>query len=284
MTVATALQNKNKNKYRICRSTIFFTSRYKSHWTESSTNSSNRRCHKPPMPYLNENRVFEVKKSEIQQAARSGQARSQRSAMNHWVSRGTATLAVVTGLALITTPASARWYKWVDEEGNISYQDRPPPSSFEQSTQVLSDHGVTLKTIPSQQEQLELDRQARIDRERKQRDEALLKAFPSESDLINTRDKRVLHIDGSISRMHDQLVILNTRLISIEGRIEERVERNLEPSSAFDSDRIAVLRSIDSTNALIKAKLRERRQIMAQFDRDLVRYRELRLNTTAYSD
>jgi len=206
--------------------------------------------------------------------------------MNHWVSRGTAAaIAVVTSLALVATPASARWYKWVDENGNISYQDRPPPSSFEQSTQVLSDHGVTLKTIPSQQEQIELDRQAEIDREKKQRDEALLKAFPNESDLITTRDKRVLHIDGSISRMHDQLVILNTRLISIEGRIEERIDRELNPSSALDSDRIAVLRSIDSTNALIKSKLRERRQIMAQFDRDLLRYRELRLNTTtAYTD
>ncbi len=206
--------------------------------------------------------------------------------MNHWVSRGTAAaIAVVTGLALVATPASARWYKWVDENGNISYQDRPPPSSFEQSTQVLSDHGVTLKTIPSQQEQIELDRQAEIDREKKQRDEALLKAFPNESDLITTRDKRVLHIDGSISRMHDQLVILNTRLISIEGRIEERIDRELSQSSALDSDRIAVLRSIDSTNALIKSKLRERRQIMAQFDRDLLRYRELRLNTTtAYTD
>ena len=206
--------------------------------------------------------------------------------MNHWVSRGTAAaIAVVTGLALVATPASARWYKWVDENGNISYQDRPPPSSFEQSTQVLSDHGVTLKTIPSQREQIELDRQAEIDREKKQRDEALLKAFPNESDLITTRDKRVLHIDGSISRMHDQLVILNTRLISIEGRIEERIDRELNPSSALDSDRIAVLRSIDSTNALIKSKLRERRQIMAQFDRDLLRYRELRLNTTtAYTD
>ena len=144
---------------------------------------------------------------------------------------------------------------------------------------------MTLKTIPSQQEQIELDRQAEIDREKKQRDEALLKAFPNESDLITTRDKRVLHIDGSISRMHDQLVILNTRLISIEGRIEERIDRELNPSSALDSDRIAVLRSIDSTNALIKSKLRERRQIMAQFDRDLLRYRELRLNTTtAYTD
>jgi len=226
-----------------------------------------------------------VKKSEIQQDAESGKARPQKSAMNHWVSRGAATIAVVTGLALIATPANARWYKWVDEDGNISYQDRPPPSNFEQSAQVLSEQGVTLKTIPSQQEQIELDRQARIERERKQRDDALLKAFPHESDLITTRDKRVIHIDGAISRMHDQLVILNTRLISIEGRIEERVERDLTPSTALDSDRIAVLRSIDSTNALIKSKLRERRQIMAQFDRDLLRYRELRLNTTtAYSD
>jgi len=130
------------------------------------------------------------------------------SAMNHWISRGAAAIAVVTGLAMIATPANARWYKWVDEDGNISYQDRPPPSSFEESTQVLSDSGVTLKTIPSKQEQIELDRQAQIERKKQQRDEALLKAFPNESDLITTRDKRVVHIDGAISRMHDQLVIL----------------------------------------------------------------------------
>ena len=66
--------------------------------------------------------------------------------MNHRMTRGAAAIAVLTGLALIATPANARWYKWVDEDGNISYQDRPPPSSFEQSTQVLSEHGVTLKT------------------------------------------------------------------------------------------------------------------------------------------
>ena len=201
--------------------------------------------------------------------------------LNHWCSRGAATLIVVTSLALIASPASARWYKWVDEDGNISYQDRPPPSTFEQSSQVLSTNGVTLKTIPSKQEQREIDRQARIARDQKQRDEALLKAFPNESDLVTTRDKRVFHIDGAISRMHDQLVILNTRLISVEDRIEQRVERELAPSDALESDRIAVLRSIDSTNALIKSKLRERRQIVSQFDRDLLRYRELKLNATA---
>lgn len=38
------------------------------------------------------------------------------------------TLTVLLLAALITTPALAgKLYKWVDERGNISYQDRPPP-------------------------------------------------------------------------------------------------------------------------------------------------------------
>ena len=224
-----------------------------------------------------------MSKSEIQSNSECGSAVTglRTAVMNHWFSRGTATIALVTGLALITSPASARWYKWVDENGNISYQDQPPPSSFEDSTQVLSQQGVTVETIPSRQEQTEIDRLAKIESDRKQRDEALLRTFPNVSDLITTRDKRVLHIDGGIARMYDQLVILNTRLISIEDRVAQRVERDLSPSDALESDRIAVIRSIDSTDALIKSRLRERRQIIAQFDNDLARYRQLRAHSNS---
>ena len=199
------------------------------------------------------------------------------------LARGTAAVIVAASLAMLATPASARWYKWVDEDGNISYQDQPPPSNFEESSQVLNENGVTLQTIPSKQEQVEIDRQAAITAERRQRDEALLKAFPTEYDLTTTRDQRIIHIDGAVARMHDQLVILNSRLVSVEDRINVRVDRNLSPSDALESDRIAVIRSIDSTNALIKSKLRERRLVMAQFDRDLVRYRALISGTATAS-
>jgi len=208
-------------------------------------------------------------------------AENNRSLTDRALAKGTAAVVVVAGLAMLATPASARWYKWVDENGNISYQDQPPPSNFEESSQVLNENGVTLKTIPSKQEQVELDRQAAATAEKRQRDEALLRAFPTEYDLTATRDQRIIHIDGAVARMHDQLVILNSRLVSIEDRISVRVDRNLAPSDALESDRIAVIRSIDSTNALIKSKLRERRLVMAQFDRDLVRYRELISGTPA---
>ena len=103
----------------------------------------------------------------------------------------------------------------------------------------------------------------------------LIKSFPAEADLTRTRDKRLGHIDGTVTRMHDQLVILNTRLGLIEDKIANRVTRGLKPSNALQSDRVAVLRSIDSTNALIKSKLKERRHVATKFESDLERYREL---------
>jgi len=201
--------------------------------------------------------------------------------LDQWFPRGAAMLLLVAGLTLVASPADARWYKWGDEDGNISYQDHPPPSDFEESSQVLNDHGVTLKRIPSKQEAIEQARLERIEAAKRQRDDALVRAFPNEGDLLETREKRITHIDGAIGRLDDQMIILNTRLASIEDRIHIRQDRNLAPSPALDSDRIAVLRSIDSTNALITSKLNERRQVGAKFDSDLARYRELKGTSTA---
>ncbi len=194
--------------------------------------------------------------------------------VNHWLFRAFASGMFVAALMTMST-ADARWYKWVDENGKISYQDKPPPTNYNESTQVLNTQGVTVKRIPSRAEQQKLDEEKRIKEAKNQRDEMLVKSFPSETDLTRTRDKRLGHIDGTVTRMYDQMVILNSRLVLIEDKISKRAERGLAPSEALDSDRAAVIRSIDSTNALIKAKLKERRLVASMFDDDLQRYREL---------
>ena len=193
--------------------------------------------------------------------------------------RGALTCLFGAVLVMTMSTADARWYKWVDESGNISYQDRPPPANYDNSTQVLNAQGVTVQRIPSRDEQAKLDAEAQVEQAKNQRDEMLIKSFPAETDLTRTRDKRLGHIDGTVTRMYDQLVILNTRLGLIEDKISNRVTRGLKPSSALESDRVAVLRSIDSTNALIKSKLKERRHVAAKFESDLERYRELAIGT-----
>lgn len=195
---------------------------------------------------------------------------------DHWWLRAAGTLSFVAALALLSiNPADARWYKWVDESGNISYQDKPPPANYDNSTQVLNSHGVTVKRIPSAEEERLMAEQEALENQRHQRDQALIKSFPSEEDLLRTREKRIGHIDATVSRMHDQLVILNNRLLSIDNKIDYRKSQGMKHSLSLDSDRVAVIRSINSTNALIKSKLKERRQVAAKFDSDLDRYREL---------
>jgi len=185
------------------------------------------------------------------------------------------TLVLIFASLCWVNQADARWYKWVDEDGNISYQDRPPPTSYDQSTQVLNNRGVTVKRIPGSEEQKQLLAKQAVEDARRLRDVRLIKTFPNEFDLISTRDKRLAHIDGNVGRMHDQLVILHSRLSSIEGKIRALADRGQAVNRALDSDRIAVMRSIDSTNALIKSKIKERRQVAARFANDLTRYREL---------
>lgn len=81
---------------------------------------------------------------------------------------------VAIAMVIAATPADARWYKWVDEDGRISYQDKPPPANHTNSTQVLNAQGVTVKEILSQkdqeQETIALAKQERAHR----RDKALI--------------------------------------------------------------------------------------------------------------
>lgn len=189
---------------------------------------------------------------------------------------------VVTATILSSVPADARLYKWVDESGNVSYQDSPPPSNHSDATAVLNSQGVTMERIPGVEEQKRMDAEKATIARARQRDKALIDAFPSEADLLRTRDKRLGLIDDMITRMHDQLVILNTRLATIESKIDGRSQQGLQPSATLDSDRVAVMRGIDSTNALIRSKLNERRQISKKFGADLERYRELATTSARY--
>ena len=62
---------------------------------------------------------------------------------------------ILLGALLISTPANAaKLYKWVDEQGKVSYQDRPPPGNSNFSETVLSDPDAVDPATKSYQDKM----------------------------------------------------------------------------------------------------------------------------------
>ncbi|MFC1665228.1 glutaredoxin family protein [Pseudomonadota bacterium] len=62
---------------------------------------------------------------------------------------------LLLGVLLIGSPANAaKLYKWVDEQGRVSYQDRPPPEDSNFSESTLSDPGDVDPAIKSYQDKM----------------------------------------------------------------------------------------------------------------------------------
>ena len=48
-------------------------------------------------------------------------------------------------LAPSDSDAKKKLYKWVDENGNVSYSDQMPPKQIKKAHEEISDHGVVLE-------------------------------------------------------------------------------------------------------------------------------------------
>ena len=53
--------------------------------------------------------------------------------------------AVVLGIGI--TPAAAKLYKWVDEDGNVFYSDQIPPEQSTKRHQILDERGVVRESV-----------------------------------------------------------------------------------------------------------------------------------------
>jgi len=190
---------------------------------------------------------------------------------------GILTLVLPLALAAPGVVSSDPVYKLKDD-GLTTYQDREPSSSQDDGHEVLSRHGLTLREVLSRDERREARRTAEAERLAKIRDRALLATFTTEEDLITTRDDRVGMIDGLISRLDDRIRILSARLKVVDDRIlaQEEAEGVGEAQESQYAEQMSIQRNIENAWSLIDAKASERQKLADKFEKDLIRYRELK--------
>jgi hypothetical protein len=142
--------------------------------------------------------------------------------------------------ALVTSVFAANLYKWVDENGEIRYSDRLPPSQVKQKRQILNEHGVVIDTKEAAKtaEQLEADEEAkrirdaelaeekRLQAEKDKHDRVLLLTFSSEEEMMSVRDNRMEVIDSVIRLIENSINITEKRLIKLEYNADGGKEKN----------------------------------------------------------
>ena len=193
------------------------------------------------------------------------------------------------GVALVLAFAAARdagaaTYKWVDEKGVVHYTDKIPSEAVNKGSTVLDKQARTVKKIepaatPEQVRAREVEEEnrrllAKANEEIARRDRALLSSYTTEGEIDLARSRALGTIDAQIDSSIAYTQSLTKRREDLEKQkakytnavIPVALERELEGN---DSE-------LEKTAALIDQKRRERASVVARYDADKGRWRELR--------
>lgn len=207
--------------------------------------------------------------------------------------RLTPLLLIVTFALAATLPltASAKLYRWVDEAGNVHYTDKIPPEHAKQERSEYNKQGVEVERVEAAKTPEELAKEQELERLRaeqqkliekqKEADEALLRTYRSEDDLIMARDGKLTAIDVQIRLARNNIETQKSHLADLQQRAADQ-ERKGEEVSQSTLDRIEKLRKgLKENYELILRKKQEQEAILKEFQNKLERYRMLKNPSSA---
>jgi len=188
-------------------------------------------------------------------------------------------------LACTSLTADAKLYKWVDENGNIQYSDKIPPSAVKKPHEQLDKRGLVVKKneraktpeeIAEEQRvrKLQQETQRRLEKQRA-KDRVLLSTYRSEDDIILARDGKLATYDAqiritynNIARLKDRLSYQKKRAADLE-RQGKNIPRQLQVS--IENTR----KEINQSYASILRQENGKKKIRTNYAADLKRFREL---------
>jgi hypothetical protein len=187
----------------------------------------------------------------------------------------------------IADAQNQRAYKYVDEDGNVTFTDTPPPESAEMPKTVLNQQGVPIDELEGKKTEEQLAEEARLAELKTQKelqfraDKALLSTYISVEEIEMHRDRRV-----ELFRAQARVTELYLRNLT---RRLDQLKREAGRYKPYSSDPEAetidpgLVEEIDETENAIDnhkvnlQKFRDQEQdIIEQFDGDIARFKRLK--------
>lgn len=187
---------------------------------------------------------------------------------------------LIIGLLLVSTAQAAKLYRWVDENGNVYFSDKVPPSESQHERKLLDKRGMVVESTSRAKTPEEIAREAELERrrqelkrlaeEQKQKDELLLSTYQHEDDIILTRDGKLKAVDARTKILRTSLRYSQERLARMKANAGAKPAKKVQEE--IDKLEAQVKRSYRDIMALEQQK----QEIRTSYARDLSRYRQLK--------
>jgi len=195
-----------------------------------------------------------------------------------------AVTALIAAAAIFAAGAArAAMYKWVDEQGIVHYTDKLPPEAVDKARTELNKQGVPVKQTdkaltPEQRRAIEQDAQrqkqlARQQEEVARRDRALLSSYTSEAEIDLARNRSLQTINNVVQSTLAYSDQLSKRKSEVEAKKEEM--KGKPTVAVLDRELESIDAELARQSELIAQKKRETDTVIAKYDADKQRWREL---------
>ncbi|MFO7592626.1 MAG: hypothetical protein R6X15_01085 [Pseudomonadota bacterium] len=199
----------------------------------------------------------------------------------------TALLAV---FLLLPLGAQAAFKCWTNSEGVRECGNSIPPEYSQKSSETINERGITIErqTRAKTSEELEAERlrraeeekrkaeEERLREEQKNRDRVLLSSYLSEQDIIDTRDRMMDAINGSIEIRKLNIEKLEADLEKETQRAHRYEDSGKEIPEAVQKSIESLQRQINDKTQYIQSKEQEKEALRNKYNKDLKRFRELK--------
>ena len=196
--------------------------------------------------------------------------------------------AMITAVVMAFAPLDvhARIKCWTNNEGVRECGNTVPPEYAQKGHKEVSKQGITVETkgrakneeeLAIEQRKKDEDKEKqRIALERARKDRVLLDTFTTEDDLLLTRDGKIRAIESRVQHTQSRVNGLSADLSTLQSKAAQQERGGRAVSDEMKAEISGLRGQIEQNKGFIEQRRTEQKELRAQFEDDLKRYRELK--------
>jgi predicted nucleic acid-binding Zn-ribbon protein len=189
----------------------------------------------------------------------------------------------ILGLSL-SFPATAKLYKWVDDNGTTHYGETIPPEYANKDREELNKAGRVVNTmevmtperrLAKQQEDAKKREAELAAQEQKRHDRTLLNTYSSVEEIDLARQRSMQQVDARINFLNSSVDSAQSRIISLQKEADNYTTRNRKIPNSLSDDLQEAQERLSKLQQDLEKPVAAKAELNARFDADKARYMAL---------